>query len=126
MDTGPAAPRVVIDSVETDETTTRVRLRRGERVAEARTRDDERDLTAVAHATLSALDELTPSAVTLALEECHHVEGEREVLVVLVAVGVGGLALPHVGSAVVGADPPLAMVKAVLHALNRRLEVLAG
>ena len=118
-------PRVVIESVETDGTT-RVRLRRGDDVAEARTRPDERELAAVAHATLSALDELTPSAISVSLDEFHRIEGRREVLVVLLTVRVAGVALPHVGSAIVGGDPELAMVRAILHALNRRLEILDG
>ena len=125
MDAAAAPPRVVIESVESAGTT-QIRLRRGTQVVEGRTRPEEHDLAAVVHATLSALDELTPSTVAVTLDELHRVGHRYELVIVLLTVRVAGVPLPHVGSAIVGDDPELAVVKAVLDALNRRLQVIEG
>lgn len=125
MSAPTAPPRVVIESVEAGGTT-QIRLRRGAQVVEGRTRPDEHDLAAVVHATLSALNELTPDTVAVSLDELHRVGDKYELVIVLLTVRVAGVPLPHVGSAIVGDYPELAVVKAVLHALNRRLEIIEG
>lgn len=117
-------PRVQILAVEAD-SGVHVRLQRGDQVVEARGPADE-DLEAFARATLAALGQLLPDSVTVALEELHRVASPREVIVVILALRLGGVLLPHVGSALAGPDANLATVRAVLDALNRRLEVLGA
>ena len=115
-----APPRIEIVSVDASH----VRLRQGERTAEAHVRSPELEDTALA--ALAALAELIPAAVAISLEELHVVTGRRDVVVAVLVVRVAGVPLPHVGAALAGDEPHLATVRAVVDGLNRRLAILGG
>ena len=119
-----AAPRLEIVSVDVDGRP-RVVLQRGEDRLEARGERGTGTPRDVAVTTLDAIADSLPASVTVSLDEVHHVEGRHDVVVVVLMVHVGGVPLPHVGSALVGSDPALAIVRATVSALNRRLEILA-
>lgn len=121
-------PRIEILSVDTGDGV-HVRLRRGDHVADARgpvDGDDGNDLEAVALTTLAALAELLPDTIAVTLEDLQRIPSSREVVVTILLLRVGGVSLPHAGTALVGDRPDLATVRAVLDALNRRLQILGA
>lgn len=85
---------------------------------------------AAARATLEALDALTPPSVSLALEWCGVVEpaaGLPSLVVAMVALDVVGVPMRYAGAVTVDRDPlATAAAQAVLHALNRRLDIMQG
>lgn len=118
-------PRIEILSVDTDDGV-HVQLRRGEQVAEARGPVDGGGLEDVALTALAALAELLPDTIAVTLEDLQRVRSSREVVVTILLLRVGGVPLPHAGTALVGDRPDLATVRAVLDALNRRLQILGA
>ena len=118
-----AAPRLEIVSVDVDGQT-HVVLQRGDDRLEARNEDGAGTPRIVALTTLDAIADSLPGSVTVSLDEVHHLEGRHDVVVVVLLVHVGGVLLPHVGSALTGSDPALATARATVAALNRRLEIL--
>jgi hypothetical protein len=81
---------------------------------------------AAARATTSALGQLTPTAVTFAVEWSAVVATEPELpalAVVMVGVDVAGATMRYAGAVAVTDDAAAAAAKAVLDALNRRLGV---
>jgi hypothetical protein len=123
MDTSPASRRIELLGVD-GPPQARVRLRRGdEDIAAAVALDGDR-LRSVAQATLDAVGQLLPAAMTFSLDEVHVIAGARGIVVVVVTIAVAGIALAHTGSALLGDDSDAATAKATLAATNRRLEVL--
>lgn len=118
-----AAPRLEIVSVDVDGPA-HVVLQRGGNRLEAHSQDGAGTPRAVALTTLDAIADSLPGSVTVALDELHHLEGRHDIVVVVLTVHVGGVPLPHVGSALTGSDPALATARATVAALNRRLEIL--
>ena len=119
----PTQPRIELLSARmTDDA--RVRLRLGTRVVEGHGPEDDSSLDAIAEATLEALAQLVPRAVRFRLKRLHLIDDDFPVAVAVITFSVGGVANAHVGSALVDGDRGLAVAKAVLVALNRRLEVL--
>ncbi|QBI18288.1 hypothetical protein ER308_01005 [Egibacter rhizosphaerae] len=84
-------------------------------------------VVAAGGATLQALDQLTPSAVTFALEWAAVVHTAAELPDLVVAmprVEVAGVPMRYAGAVVDdGDDPALLAARATLDALNRRLGV---
>lgn len=118
-----AAPRLEIVSVDVDGPA-HVVLQRGDDRLEARGQDGAGTPRDVARLTLDAIADSLPPSVTVSLDEVHHLEGRHDVVVVVLMVHVGGVPLPHVGSALTGTEPALATARATVAALNRRLEIL--
>lgn len=84
-------------------------------------------VTAAAAATIDALEQATPQAVSLRLEWSEVVEPDDELpplAVVLCTVTVADVPLRAPGSALLRGEPAWAGARAVLQGLNRRLEVL--
>lgn len=125
MDTETPPQRVELVAVEASPSP-RVRLRRGDRESVADVYATADLLEGIAEATLDALVDLLPPSISLSLEQLHLVASGRPVIVVIVVVTISGVSLPHTGSALVGDEPEVAAAKAVLAAVNRRLEILPG
>lgn len=126
MDRPLANPRVILTDVEVGETV-RITLdiRGREYVGQAEITDDGIEVAA-ARATLQALDALTPTAATFELNWLHETEPDDlgTVLEVVVTLTVAGASIRHVGAALVRGDLPTTAARAVLDALNRRLEIM--
>ena len=116
-------PRIELLSARTTDSAS-VRLRHGARVVEGHGPEGDGSLEALGAAALEALAQLVPRAVRFRLKRIHLIEDDDPVAVAVIAFSVGGVANTHVGSAIVDGDRGLAVAKAVLVALNRRLEVL--
>ncbi len=84
--------------------------------------------TAAAAATLAALAALTPSAVSFALDWVQVGESDDEelpaVVTVLARAEVAGVTMRYAGAALSPKDVRKAAAKAVLDAMNRRLQVM--
>lgn len=118
--------RILLDEVSVAGTTVDVLLRLGARavVGHADRADPGR---AGAEATLDALAQLTPSTVVFSLDDLRLLPGSADVptqVVVVVSLDLDGTRLRHTGSAFLQDAPARAGAAAVLHALNRRLEIL--
>lgn len=121
--------RPLLVSVDGDDTV-RVALEHGRElfVAEVAVGDGEDDGrgAAAGRATVDALGQLTPAAVSFSLDWCRVVATGDELpdlVTVLVGVDVAGAAMRYAGAVVVSGDVAEAAAKAVLDALNRRLGV---
>lgn len=81
---------------------------------------------AVARATLRALDALTPTAVRFQMDWLHETEPDDlgTVVEVVVTLNVAGASFSHVGAALVRGDLATTAARAVLDAVNRRLEIM--
>lgn len=84
--------------------------------------------TAAAAATLAALAALTPSAVSFALDWVQIGESDEQglptVVTVLARAEVAGVTMRYAGAALSPEDVREAAAKAVLDAMNRRLQVM--
>jgi hypothetical protein len=132
------APRVIIESVQVNtygvDATVEVRLSAGDRLAMGAASGPAVNgyvLRLCAMATVGAIDELLATSRHADGPARCYVEhagavpfGKTQVAVVVLLLSCGGWAEQLAGSAVTGGDERLAMVRATLAAINRRLEAL--
>lgn len=102
-----------------------VELRRGDEQVASEVVSGDDAFAAVAEATSRCIEQLLPAAAELSLEQVHVLSGPRPVVVVVIVLTIGGVRMPHVGSALVRGDDDLsAVARATLAAVNRRLEIM--
>lgn len=123
----PPPIRIALLEVDSGDTGVKVRLQLRDRTTAGVGHGRDR-LRAAGNATLDAVSLLLPPAVGLRLGTIRLLpaveEAPFDLVVVVVTVAVAGTDLPHSGSALVHGSAEHATATAVLHALNRRLEIL--